>query len=84
MFAMKESENTASVNSEKVIVKMADNFGPLCKELARKFGCDEDTIISQIIEIGYKSLKTIADGEMGLMTILKDGKIHTEILKKQD
>jgi len=67
----------------RLLIRTTDALGADCTELAEKLGCSVETVVNDILSVGFKSLKTLADGNNRAVVFPKDGKIVVESFKEK-
>jgi hypothetical protein len=65
----------------RLLIRTTNTLGADCRELSEKLGCSIETIASDILSVGYKSVRALAEGNNRVVVSLKDGKIVVESFK---
>jgi hypothetical protein len=75
------AENNLQNADHRLLIRTTSTLGADCSELSKKLGCKIETIVGDILSVGYKSVKALANGNDRVIVSLKDGKIDVESFK---
>jgi hypothetical protein len=68
-------ETKPQIRDHRLHIITSEALGVCCDELSEKLGLDEKIVVDEILSVGYKSLKALADGSDRAVVFLKDGKL---------
>jgi hypothetical protein len=74
-----KKENT----DHRLMIRTTSALGADCIEVAEKLGCSVETVVNDILSVGFKSLKILADGNCRAVVFPKDGKLVVESFKEK-
>jgi hypothetical protein len=78
---MAELEKTPLKKEGGLRIDTTVAFGEKLAEIAKKMECDPNTVVGEILSIGCRSMKEIADGKNNVVVLFRNGKTFVEGFK---
>jgi hypothetical protein len=76
----RESQNV----DHRFMIRTTDSFRIGCRELSQKLGCKLETVVGDILSVGYKSIEALSNGNKRVIVSIKDHKLVVEGLKDKN
>ena len=74
-------ENNLQKTNHRLKIITTSTLRADCLELSEQMRCDIGKVVNEILYVGYKSIKALADGNNRAVVSIKDGKINVESFK---